>query len=221
MVPDLSPIFEKYKALRAEADVVFDGLTNRYPDCVTCHKGCADCCHAPFDLSLVEAMYINEVFANKFKYGRERSNILERAAEIDRILARIKKDMYLAEKSGINPSEIVAKFASLKIPCPLLGENDECVAYEERPITCRLYGLPQAIGGRAYACGFSRFKKGVTYPVVLLEKFQTRLLELSEEIARRVGSRFDFGDVYVPLSMALLTRYDDAYLGVGSSEREE
>lgn len=221
MTPDLSPFFEKYERLRAEADAVFDRVAEHYPDCVTCGKGCSDCCHAPFDLSLAEAAYVNRAFGEKFKYGRERSNILRKAADVDRKLARVKKDMYLAEKNGQNPDDIVAKLSTMKFACPLLDEKGECVAYEDRPITCRLYGIPQAIGGRSFVCGFSKFVKGENYPAVQLEKFQSRLEDLSAEIAEAIKSRFDLREVYVPLSMALLTTYDDAYLGVGEPPKED
>ena len=44
---------------------------------------------------------------------------------------------------------------------------------------------------------------------------------MSRDIALAVGSRFrELHTVYVPLSMALLTKYDDAYLGVGEAPRE-
>ena len=44
---------------------------------------------------------------------------------------------------------------------------------------------------------------------------------MSRDIAAAVGSRFrELHTVYVPLSMALLTRYDDAYLGVGEAPKE-
>ena len=42
------------------------------------------------------------------------------------------------------------------------------------------------------------------------------------KFADTVESRFkELHEVYVPLSMALLTRYDEAYLGIGPAKREE
>ena len=80
MIPDLTPIFQQYEALRAQADAVFSTVRNQFPQCVACKEGCSDCCHALFDLSLVEAMYINRAFQEHFGYGPERSAILERAS---------------------------------------------------------------------------------------------------------------------------------------------
>lgn len=221
MIPDLDDIFQRYEGLRAEADGVFRHLSAAYPDCVACRPGCDDCCHALFDVSLVEAMYINRAFLQKFEFGRARSEILQKASEIDRALARIKKDMFRAEKNGESAVAIMERAARVRMPCPLLNGDRECLLYDDRPITCRLYGVPTSIGGKAHVCGFSGFARGKSYPTVKLEKFQGRLEGLSAEIAGRVGSRFDLADVYVPLSMALLTRYDERYLGIGDAKTDD
>ena len=49
-----------------------------------------------------------------------------------------------------------------------------------------------------------------------------RLDSLSRDIQQTVGSRFtELHEVYVPLSMALLTSYDETYLGIGPAPREK
>lgn len=54
-----------------------------------------------------------------------------------------------------------------------------------------------------------------------LDKMQARLEDLSRELAAAVGTRFtELHEVYVPLSMALLTNYDETYLGVGPAKPE-
>ena len=114
-----------------------------------------------------------------------------------------------------------AKAAKARIRCPLLDSNDQCVLYDYRPITCRLYGIPTAIGGKGHVCGQSNFAAGASYPTVHLDKIQERLDRLSVEIRDRVQSRFkELHEVFVPVSMALLTNYDDAYLGIGPAPKE-
>lgn len=213
MLPDLSDIFRNYELLEAQASAVFDRVAGQYPDCVACHAGCDDCCHAVFDLSLVEAMHLNKKFLEKFPHGLKRSQIMDRASVIDRKLALAKRDLYQAEKGGESAADIMRRASAMRSPCPLL-EDGKCLMYDERPITCRLYGIPLAIGGKAHVCGLSRFDPGGSYPTARLEKFQQRLEELSAAIAEAVNSEFDLHDVYVPLSMALLTKYDEKYLGV-------
>ena len=218
MNADLSRIFSAYIKLRNDADRLFETIARQTPGCVTCRPGCSDCCHALFDLSVVEAMYINSAFKNKFDYGPLRSAILERASREDRELTRIKREMYKNEKNGSPVDEIMGKASCLRMRCPLLDENERCLMYEDRPITCRLYGVPVAIDGKSHVCGFSNFQPGQDYPTVQLGKIQARLEELSGAIATETGSRFNLSDIYVPLSMALLTKYDDAWLGIGKEE---
>ena len=222
MIPDLSPIFSRYENLRAEADVLFARVRETQSGCVTCKEGCSDCCHAVFDLSLVEAMSLNRAFEAAFAHGPERSAILTRASETDRRLTRLKRELFRAEKDGESPEALMARAAQIRLRCPLLDGEDRCLLYEARPITCRLYGVPTAIGGHGHVCGFSAFEKGKAYPTVHLDKIQARLEELSREVARTVESRFsELHEVYVPLSMALITRYDEAYLGLGKAKPEE
>lgn len=218
MKADFSPLFESYRQLAKQADALFARVASQFPDCVKCHPGCNDCCHALFDLSLVEAMHINQAFASTFGHGPVRSRMLENASRIDRDLTRIKREMFQAEKAGAASSEILAQAAALRMPCPLLNDEGRCALYDDRPITCRLYGVPLDIGGKSHVCGISSFEKGKDYPAVQMAKIQGRLEALSREIARAAGSRYEFSDVYVPLSMALLTKYDDAYFGIGKNE---
>lgn len=222
MIPDLTSIFARYETLAAEADVLFTRVRNAHPECVTCSQGCNDCCHALFDVSLVEAMFLNRTFAAAYGHGRERSNILERAADVDRQLTRLKRELFQASKTGKKPEEIMEDAARLRVRCPLLDDDDTCLLYEHRPITCRLYGVPTAIAGKGHVCGKTAFTKGGAYPTVNMGKIQDRLAGLSQDIADAVHSRFtELHQVYVPVSMALLTRYDEAYLGIGPAPKEE
>ena len=109
MIPDLSPIFSRYETLRAETDALFARVREAQPGCVTCKEGCSDCCHALFDLSLVEAMYLNRAFEAAFAHGPERSDILTRASESDRRLTRLKRELFRAEKDGESPEAIMAQ----------------------------------------------------------------------------------------------------------------
>ena len=80
---DFTETFDKYERLVKEVDAVFAQVQKQYPDCVACKMGCSDCCHAMFDLSLVEALYINSHF-NRIEDSELRNEILERADKADR-----------------------------------------------------------------------------------------------------------------------------------------
>ncbi len=211
---DFSPLFAEYEALVKEADDIFDTIKQQHPACVVCGQGCDDCCYAMFDLSLVQALYVHHHFHQRYA-GAKRSAILDRADEADREAYRFKRRLFKASQEGLTTTQIMEEVARARIRCPLLGEAKTCELYEHRPITCRLYGLPQAVNGQARTCGLARFEKGVAYPTVNIEAFQDRLMLMSHKfVASLPTSHVEMGDMLVPVSMALLTTYDKDFLGV-------
>ncbi|MDP3425993.1 MAG: thiamine pyrophosphate-binding protein, partial [Humidesulfovibrio sp.] len=180
MALDFSEFFKKYEAIITESDQVFGTVRARYADNVRCEKGCSDCCHALFDLTLVEALFLNTVFNARFK-GKDRTRILKRADEADRQVHRLKRDAFRAVKDGQNAQEILLEMAKVRVRCPLLDDQGLCEMYDARPVTCRIYGVPTAIGGEAHTCGKSAFEKGKAYPTVYLDRIQDRLYALSHE----------------------------------------
>jgi len=69
-----------------------------------------------------------------------------------------------------------------RIRCPLLNENQDCILYPFRPITCRVYGIPTKIHGRGRVCGKAEFKKGESYPTFDLDGVYRDLFNLSKEL---------------------------------------
>jgi len=219
---DFSQFFEKYEALVAEVDKVFKRVESQYSDCVKCEPGCSDCCHAMFDLTLVEALYLNHKFNEAFE-GQKRSDLLDRSGEADRESYRIKRTAFKKSRDGATAAEIMELIAKARVRCPLLGEDDRCELYEFRPVTCRLYGIPTAIGGKAHTCGKTGFKGGDKYPTVQIEKIQDRLAMLSAQLTASLRTRFtSLHEAFVPVSMALMNTYDEEYLGIiGDDEWEK
>lgn len=218
---ELDDIFREYEQLCSQTDQLFERVKAQYPAEVTCTSGCSSCCHAEFDLSLVEAMALNRAFSGKFGFGPIRSAILQAAGEADRQLTRLKHHYFKQAKQGMDDEQILLEAAKERIRCPLLGSDETCMLYENRPITCRIYGVPTAIHGKAHVCGLCGFTKGGSYPTVALDRIQDRLADMSRRIGAAVGSRFrELHRIYVPVSMALITKYDDAYLGVGPAPKE-
>ena len=218
---DFEPYFEKYQALVKQVDAVFEKVQEEFSECVVCEVGCADCCHALFDLTLIEAMFIKRQF-DKMIPDERRDELIEKANVADRKVYKLKRAASKALLEGKSETEILENMALQKIRCPLLDKNDKCEMYESRPITCRLYGIPTEIGGRAHTCGKSKFEQGKQYPTVKLDAIQRKLYEISLELAQDIKSRYPkLAEVLVPLSMALLTKYDEEYLGLKSGEETE
>ena len=218
---DFTPYFSKYEALVSKGDEAFERVRQAYADCVKCEEKCADCCHALFDLTLIEALYINHKFNEKVK-GGQKADLLEKANRADRRVHKIKRQAYKDLQAGRSEDEILAELARERVRCPLLNEQDLCDLYENRPLTCRFYGIPTAIGGQGHTCGKSEFKEGEQYPTVNLDAINHQLQRLSAELIRDLKSRYvKLSDLLVPLSMALLTLYDEEYLGPGEEKAVE
>ena len=217
---DFTPYFKKYEELVAAAEEAFNRVKNDHPDCVKCGVGCADCCHALFDLTLIEALYINHKFKAAYQ-GEKQEPLLERANLSDRKVYKIKKKAHNLLKEGRPDEEILEWIAAETARCALLNDKDLCDLYEFRPITCRLYGVPTAIGGKGHTCGLSGFSKGEAYPTANLDRIQSALMALSNALVADLKSKYtNMGEMLVPLSMALLTDYDDVYLGLVEETKE-
>ena len=211
---DFSSYFKRYEGLVDMADRIFEKMAQTYPDCVTCREGCADCCYALFDLTLIEALYLNHKFNEKYS-GPEREVILEKANRVDREIAKIKRRAVDDLKGGKSENDILLDLAQVRIRCPLLNDTERCELYRHRPITCRLYGIPTSVQGKGRTCALSGFKEGSAYPTVNLDIIHQQLQQISAELIRDLNSQYiKLSDLLVPLSMALLTLYDEDYLGV-------
>ena len=212
---DFSPAFARYEALAAEADAAFAKVSEMCPDFVSCGAGCSDCCHALFDLTFIEALYLNHKFQAAFPSGPARDAVLERANSADRDAAKLKRKAFRAGEHGVSTRDILESMSRERIRCPLLGDDDHCVLYPFRPITCRLYGVPLEISGEARTCGNTGFTPGGRYPTVKIEKLQDKLVALSQEVVAALPTRLPLlGEMLVPVSFALITEFDDDYLGI-------
>jgi Fe-S-cluster containining protein len=222
MLAGLEAVFGKYERFVEQIDAVFEQVRQKHPDCVKCELACADCCHALFDLSLVEALYINRHFLENAIEERK-IEILDVANRTDRKIYQLKRKAFKAVESGEKSEEdVLLEMSVERVRCPLLNTEDRCELYEYRPVTCRLYGIPTAIAGRGHTCGLSGFKEGASYPTVNLDSVHAKLHELSQEVVAVLRStHVKMGDLLMPLSMALLTVFDEDYLGIPSEKKDE
>ncbi|MCQ2560317.1 MAG: YkgJ family cysteine cluster protein, partial [Clostridia bacterium] len=129
-------LLENYETLVQEAEFAFRDIAERCKEQVTCKVQCADCCHSFFGLFPIEAAYISHQFP---KLDRKvRKGVLERAAQAEQRLMDL--DIELQEKFGDDEEKKLKEAAKLRVRCPLLSDEDKCVLYQYRPITCRVYG---------------------------------------------------------------------------------
>ncbi len=214
MALNLKEHFVKYEALVQIVDGVFDRVKKEYPKEVFCREKCSDCCYAIFDLTLIEALYLNDKFLQTFS-GKPKNDLVEIAGKTDRVLVKMKRNAYKEVKKGADELEIVAKMSQERIRCPLLGEDNLCVMYEHRPITCRIYGIPTSTAGASHICGRTNFIQGKPYPTMNMDKIYGQLQLLSAQLIQDINSeKIKMHEILIPVSMTLITEFTEDYLGV-------
>jgi Fe-S-cluster containining protein len=217
MAVDLKDHFAKYKAIVSMIDGVFERIKTEYPKEVFCREKCSDCCYAIFDLTIIEALYLNHKFKDAFS-GAEKYDLIQQATKTDRVLYKLKKDAYKESKEGKNEVDILARMARERVRCPLLGSDNLCMLYESRPITCRIYGVPTSSAGMSHICGRTNFKEGEAYPTINMDKIYTQLQLLSAQMIADIKSQnIKMHEMLIPVSMALITDFNDEYLGVSDN----
>lgn len=170
-------LFRTYESFADRADGAFREIQESHGSCVRCKPGCSDCCHAVFGLFLVEAAYLKSHF-DEIAPGQKKDALL-RVNETERGLKRLESKM---RAHVDDPSMQAYILATERIRCPLLDEENGCILYAHRPITCRVYGIPTRIHGKARVCGKAGFEKGSAYPTFDLDSIYRDLFALSKEL---------------------------------------
>ena len=179
----LTHLLERYEHLATNADQAFQKMLQDYPECIKCRPHCSDCCHALFGLFLIEAAFLKSHFD---RLGRkERRAALLRCDNADRDLKKLENGM---QKSGSASEMGTEALAKERIRCPLLDDQKECILYPHRPITCRVYGIPTSIQGKARVCGKAGFQADQSYPAFNLDGIHRELHHLSQELLKSCGA---------------------------------
>ena len=183
MIDDL---FGKYLQEVRKADYLFKTIQGKYPSSVRCRIHCCDCCRAVFGVFPIEAAYIHNHFNRLDR--KIRRDVLRGAEKAEAEMLKAKDKLQVFDDK---PQMKVYGLGKQRVRCPFLSENEECVFYENRPIICRIYGIPFSLNDgkkeKAYACGLSGFQESVAYPTVKLDKIYQELCNLSKELFTEAG----------------------------------
>ena len=210
---DFSKYFAQYESLVEQVDGVFKKVSDEHADEVNCSNGCTDCCFAVFDLTFVEALYLKTKFNEKFS-GKLQHDIITEAGDIDRQLYKLKRDIVKNAEHEKGNLEIIARLSKARVKCPLFSKN-KCLMYDERPIACRVSGIPSSSNGFAHICGLSDFDKGKQYPTLNMDVVYNQLYKISKQLVKDINSKHrQMGDILAPVSMVLITDYNEDYLGL-------
>ena len=203
----LAPFFHNYELLVDKAEAAFHTVKEKYGDCVKCELHCSDCCNAVFGVFLVEALYIREHFEHINE--DQKLAVMERAKLADRAIEVLQSKMKTFED---DPGMQAYTLSRERIRCPFLDDNDECVLYHKRPVTCRVYGIPTKIHGKTRACGKAAFKNGEVYPILDLDSVYRDMYILSRDILEeaKVENRDeDKASLLISISKVIKTSLED------------
>lgn len=198
-------LFRSYELLVDKAEAAFQGMQKDHSSCIKCEPHCSDCCHAIFGLFLIEAGYLEEHFDELT--NEEKRAALLRCEEAEKSLERLQKMLQAHEGDPQMQAYIMSRE---RIPCPLLNENQDCILYPYRPITCRVYGIPTKVQGKARVCWKAEFKKDERYPVFDLDGVYRDLYFLSTELLKSAGKDDpEKASLLISVSKAITTSLED------------
>jgi len=198
-------LFKSYELLVDKADAAFREMQKEHGSCMKCEPHCSDCCHAVFGLFLIEAGYLKEHF-DRLADEEKRAALL-RCEEAGKSLERLQNMIQAHEGDPQMQAYVISRE---RIPCPLLNEQQDCILYAHRPITCRVYGIPTKIQGKARACWKAEFKEGERYPVFDLDGVYGSLYLLSTELLKAGGQDDpEKASLLISVSKSITTSLED------------
>lgn len=201
----LTPFFRSYELLADKAEAAFQRMQTEYGSSMKCELHCSDCCHAVFGLFLIEAVYIQEHFYPIDQEQKRQALIRSQAA--DQSLEQLQNKLKTFEN---DPHMQTYTLARERIRCPLLDDQNECILYQRRPITCRVYGIPTKMQEKVRACGKAGFKTSETYPIFDLDGIYQDLFILSKELLLEAGvDKTDKASLLISMSKTIQTPTDD------------
>ena len=198
-------LLQEYEALAAMADQDVRDLMEKHGPLVKCGVQCSDCCHSVFGLFLIESAYISHHFSGLEESVRQEG--LAMAGRADRDLLEVEKKLQVYDNNL--PVKAVA-MARERVRCPLLDQDEKCLLYPHRPITCRVYGVPTVVNGSLHSCWKAGFEKGRSYEAFDLDIAYRELYRLSRKLLAQSGQKDpDRASLLVSVSKSIKTAAAD------------
>lgn len=133
------------QALIQIVDAALADATRRGGKWLVCRPGCTQCCIGVFPINQLDAVRLRQGLVNLEESAPERAaGVRQRAREA---VSRLSKEFPGDPASGLldegeEAEQRFAEFANDE-PCPVLDpETGLCELFEERPMTCRVFGPP-------------------------------------------------------------------------------
>ncbi|HXE95541.1 MAG TPA: YkgJ family cysteine cluster protein [Dongiaceae bacterium] len=207
----MKALLERYGALLSEVDAWFRRCLERHPDEIACRNGCSACCRGLFDITLMDALYLRQGFAELPEPIRNElaGKASQRLEQLSLINSAFVEPWLL---NGIPESDWDALMPEEDdTPCLLLSETGGCLIYDHRPMTCRLNGIPLIdVSGEELFDEWCTLNFTQENPRQLAdlrfsftELFSQELLLFQELVRRLTGSARNEVDLFIPAAIVM------------------
>ena len=207
----MNEILDRYEGLLGEVDEWFAGCLSRHPDLIACHQGCSACCRGLFDITLLDALCL--------KRGFDRLPLsVQQAAQVKAVepLVQLSEQWPAFVRPWILNHIPEQEWDEMmpeedERPCALLSADGACLVYAQRPMTCRLNGIPLIdLSGEALFDDWCTLNFKGCDPMELLDirhsftELFTQELLLFRELTRRIfGRAVNELDTIIPAALFL------------------
>jgi len=138
----MNDILDRYESLLGEVDSWFARCLSRHPDLIACHQGCSACCRGLFDITLLDALCLKRGF-DKLPIDVQQAVQVKAVAplvELGQQWPEFARPWILNHIPEPTWDEMMPE--EDERPCALLSDDGACLVYAQRPMTCRLNGIP-------------------------------------------------------------------------------
>ena len=202
-------ILDSYGLLLREVDEWYGHCLKTHPDDIVCTSGCSACCRGLFDITLLDACYLNKGFAGLSQ--DDRKTVLVNARHQLERLQSIWTDLDSPYILNYRPEEEWEELMPEddETPCVLLGTDGRCLVYDNRPMTCRLHGIPLVDhSGEVMYDGWCTLNFADRDPLVMPElrwrfrgHFEEELSLFRAFTDELLGERIGELDTFIPLAL--------------------
>jgi Fe-S-cluster containining protein len=138
----VNDILDRYESLLGEVDGWFETCLSRHAGLIACHRGCSACCRGLFDITLLDALCLKRGF-ERLELSVQQSvemKAVARIVELTECWPEFDRPWMLNHIPEETWDEMMPE--EDETPCPLLSADGTCLVYAQRPMTCRLNGIP-------------------------------------------------------------------------------
>jgi len=210
-MPSMDDLLEEYRNLLARIDAWFDrSLVAAGPGRIACARGCSACCRGLFDITLLDALLLQQGF--RFLPESVQESALKKCRRrLDELRGRWPGFVAPYLLNGMPDEEWTEMPEDDETPCPLLGEDGLCQVYPWRPMTCRLHGLPNIdLSGESFSDEWCTKNFPDVDPLTLPElrwefrrTFEEEILLFRKFTARLLRAPVNELDTFIPTALLI------------------